>query len=569
MQIGDLFDGKYRIVDILGQGGMSKVYLGENVKLGTYWAIKELDKDTDIGTDLLAEPNILKKLDHPALPRIFDIVEEENCIYVIVDYIDGISLDKKLAEMGKIPENIIAGWAKELCRALEYLHSFKPNPIIYRDMKPSNVIIAKSGVLKLIDFGIAREYKALSGNDTVFIGTRGYAAPEQYGSGQTDPSSDLYSLGVMLHQLLTGKDPNKPPFEIKPVSYYDGSLSVGIESIICKCTMPSPSDRYQSATEMLDDIGRLEEYYLEASLDINNKDSKIMDSSDLSGWDTLHSRRNRPTLNKKLVLTVWDNPEFGCELAYAAAKLSGLSVALMDLDLLAPKADLFLNIKKCPALNPNSGIFGSSGLNSAIDSIEKNYKSPNILFEAATKRKELKNLFILTGNDRIENYEYYRDDTLLKLIDQASSSFDITLLLVNKSIYDSFTVIALARSDLNLAAVRADVDKLREFNNYIVFLKEKQNIPLEKTKFIAFEYDKAINLVVDEVREATKGNLAGKVSYSRKRAAARNLNKPYAAGMEREIIREYASILAYLGISEAEGFVERAVEWVRSLFRAA
>ena len=168
-------------------------------------------------------------------------------------------MTKKLAEEGRFSETLILDWAKQLSKAYEYLHSFVPNPIIYRDMKPSNIILCKSGALKLIDFGIAREYKAQSKNDTVFIGTRGYAAPEQYGTGQTDILSDIYSLGITLYQLLTGKSPNEAPFEIKPVRYFDSGLSEDIEKIIGRCTRQDPSERYQSTEELLGDLRQMED----------------------------------------------------------------------------------------------------------------------------------------------------------------------------------------------------------------------------------------------------------------------------------------------------------------------
>ena len=552
MQIGMVFEDKYRILKKLGQGGMSKVYLAENIKVGTLWAIKEISKHSDMKVDFLVEPNILKKLDHPALPRIFDIIEDENCIYVVVDYIDGVSLDKKLEDDGKFNEAIVIEWAKQLCKALEYLHSLIPNPIIYRDMKPSNIILTENGTLKLIDFGIAREYKSHSDNDTVFIGTRGYAAPEQYGIGQTTFASDIYSLGVTLYQLLTGKSPNEPPYEIKPVRCYNKSLSKEIENIICKCTKQNPTERYQSVKVLQNEIQGME--FLKS-----NKASNPAKES------TYLQRDSKTIPFKKLVLTVWDNAEFGCEFAYEAARLSGYSVLLIDLDLLAPKADLHLNLRKYTVGFENGGLFGSSGLNIVMDSIEKNFLTSEILLEASMKRSELKNLFILTGNYKIENYEYYRDDSLFKLIEKAYQSFDITLLLVNKSIYDSFTVVSLAKSDYNLVAIRADVDKLREFNSYIVFLKDKQHISMNKMKFVAFEYEEHVSMGMNELREITQDNLIGKVNYSRKRAVYRNLKASYVRRMEKEIINEYASILSFFNIVPAYGFFNRLIDWTRSV----
>ncbi len=555
MNVGDVFDGRYRIAGILGRGGMSRVYLAENIKLGTFWAIKQVSKKGGTGQDFRVEPEILKRLEHPALPRIYDILEDEESIYIVEDYIEGVPLDKKLSEAGSFCEEIVAGWAAELCRALDYLHSIRPNPIIYRDMKPSNIILAKSGRLKLIDFGISREFKAQSDSDTVYIGTRGYAAPEQYGSGQTGVASDIYSLGVTLYQLLTGKSPNEPPYEIKPVRFFNKELSGKIESILCKCTRQDPSERYRSVHDLLKDL----------------EGPGTADAGMESGRESIRPGRGGGISAmpfKKQVLTVWDNAEFGCELACAAARLSGCSVMLIDLDLLSPKADLFLNIKKYSDKVSGGSFFGSSGLNIVMESIDKNYLTAELLSEASSKRKGLGNLFVLTGNYKIENYEYYSDESLLKLIEKAYRSFDITILLVNRSIYDSFTVLSLSRSDMNIVALHGDIDRLREFNTHIAFLKDKQQIPMDKTKFVAFEYLKPFSLSLDEIREVTAGNLIGKVSYSRKRAAYRNLKTAYAGHMEKEIVREYEKILEYFNILTAPGPAHRLAAWLGSLPKA-
>ena len=210
-EIGSVIDGKYEILTEIGHGGMSVVYLAMDTHLNKQWAVKEIKKkgsgknDEIVVNSLLAEANMMKRLDHPSLPRIVDIIDNGITIYVVMDYIEGESLDKILAEYGAQPEELVIGWAKQLCDALSYLHSQKP-PIIYRDMKPANVMLKPEGNIKIIDFGIAREYKEQSLADTTVLGTKGYAPPEQY-SGQTDARSDIYALGMTMHHLLTGIDP--------------------------------------------------------------------------------------------------------------------------------------------------------------------------------------------------------------------------------------------------------------------------------------------------------------------------------------------------------------------------
>ena len=159
-QIGAVIDGKYEILKEIGRGGMSIVYLAMDKRLNKQWAVKEIKRkgngknDEIVVNSLLAEANLMKRLDHPALPRIVDIIENGVTIYVVMDYIEGESLDKILNEYGAQPEELVVGWAKQLCDALGYLHSQKP-PIIYRDMKPANVMLKPEGNIKIIDFGIA------------------------------------------------------------------------------------------------------------------------------------------------------------------------------------------------------------------------------------------------------------------------------------------------------------------------------------------------------------------------------------------------------------------------------
>jgi serine/threonine protein kinase len=256
-QTGSVIDNKYEILKQIGKGGMSTVYLAMDKRLNKQWAVKEINKAANdknnevVVQSLLAEANLMKRLDHPSLPRIVDIIDNGRTIYVIMDYIEGESLDKILNTNGPQPQALVVEWAKQLCNVLSYLHNQKP-PIIYRDMKPANIMLKPEGNLKLIDFGIAREYKQNNMTDTVSLGTRGYAAPEQFGGmGQTDARTDIYCLGVTLYHLLTGQNPAEPPYELYPIRQWNPSLSSGLEYIVQKCTQLNPDDRYQNCDELM------------------------------------------------------------------------------------------------------------------------------------------------------------------------------------------------------------------------------------------------------------------------------------------------------------------------------
>lgn len=256
-EIGTIIDGKYQILKEIGRGGMSVVYLAMDTHLNKQWAVKEIRKrgsgknDEIVVNSLLAEANMMKRLDHPALPRIVDIIDNGITIYVVMDYIEGESLDKILNEFGAQPEERVIEWAMQIADALSYLHAQKP-PIIYRDMKPANVMLKPEGNIKIIDFGIAREYKEQNLADTTVLGTKGYAPPEQY-SGQTDPRSDIYALGMTMHHLLTGADPRSgEPYA--PARQWNPEVSEGIEAIIDKCVQPASENRYQNCADLMYDL---------------------------------------------------------------------------------------------------------------------------------------------------------------------------------------------------------------------------------------------------------------------------------------------------------------------------
>lgn len=264
LQIGSLVDGKYKILNKVGQGGMSVVYLAMNEKANKHWAVKEVRKDGVLDFEavkqgLVAETDILKRLDHPYLPSIIDVIDTDESFIIIMDYIQGNSLNKALDEFGAQPQDEVIKWAKQLCDVLGYLHTRTP-PIIYRDMKPANVMLKPDGNISLIDFGTAREYKEKNLADTTCLGTVGYAAPEQFGGmGQTDARTDIYCLGATLYHLVTGKNPCEPPYEIRPIREINPNLSSGLERIILKCTQRDPNDRYQSAAELMYALEHYEE----------------------------------------------------------------------------------------------------------------------------------------------------------------------------------------------------------------------------------------------------------------------------------------------------------------------
>ncbi len=254
---------------------MSVVYLALNERAGKQWAIKEVRKNgvanyQVVKQSLIVETEMLKSLSHPYLPSIVDIIDEEDSFLIVMDYIEGNTLGKALQMYGVLPQEYVIEWAKQLCDVLGYLHTRRP-AIIYRDLKPDNIMLKPNGTITLIDFGTARTFKEQNVADTTYLGTRGYAAPEQFGGyGQTDTRTDIYNLGATLYHLVTGQDPCKPPFEFYPIREVNPQLSRGLEKIIARCLRNNPDERYSSCAEVLYDL----EHYQELDSSYRKKEVK-------------------------------------------------------------------------------------------------------------------------------------------------------------------------------------------------------------------------------------------------------------------------------------------------------
>jgi serine/threonine-protein kinase len=259
---GTILEGRYRIDGVIGQGGMGAVYCAEDVFKGDKIAIKELmdDEMADPAEKEEArllfdnEARILSQLSHPSLVGVRDRFSDMGNYYLVMDFVEGDTLESLLKRRGRFDESQVVEWAAELAGALRYLHNHVP-PVIFRDLKPSNIIATNSGRLKLVDFGIARTFKRGKLEDTINIGSPGYAAPEQYGGrGQTDPRTDIFALGVVMHQLLTGIAPSQYQFNLPAVSQFHPDATDAVIAIIEKATRLSPEDRYQEISDLERDL---------------------------------------------------------------------------------------------------------------------------------------------------------------------------------------------------------------------------------------------------------------------------------------------------------------------------
>jgi len=244
------------VLGLIAQGGMGAVYRVTDTRLrGKIWALKEMSEKGLAPEEHLTaiqqfqqEALMLATLRHRNLPQVIDVFEEGGKHYLVMEYVEGQTLEKLMQGTGgPFPEPRVLAWAEQLCDVLAYLHAQTP-PIIYRDLKPANVMEEnQTKVVKLIDFGIARFHKTGKTRDTVAIGTPGYAPPEQYGKGQSDARSDVYALGVVLHQLLTNYDPSQKPFNLPLARQLNPGVSTHVEQAIARAIEFDMAARFPSA----------------------------------------------------------------------------------------------------------------------------------------------------------------------------------------------------------------------------------------------------------------------------------------------------------------------------------
>ncbi len=253
--VGSVVDGNYKIVSEIGHGGISRVYLAIDERANKTCAVKEVRKvlDSDslvVQQGLAAEAEALKKLHHPHLSSIIDVIDRDDTFLIVMDYIEGRSLESVVKRDGpQEPEKVIE-WSRKLCDVLGYLHHQQP-PIIYRDMKPANVMLKPDGNITLIAFAAARDHEAVV--STAYLGTRRYAAPEQFGGrDQIDARTDIYCLGATMYYLLTGYSVEDTCFEVLPLGMLNPSFAgTGLERVVAKCCQIDPRNRYQSCDELL------------------------------------------------------------------------------------------------------------------------------------------------------------------------------------------------------------------------------------------------------------------------------------------------------------------------------
>lgn len=258
-----VLQNRYEIIKVIGVGGMGAVYQARDRRFSNVvklCAVKEMINTTtdprvrqQTLENFAREANILATLAHPSIPKIFDFFSEGERSYLVMEFIDGRDLEAILESTPTfLEERQVAEWAAQICDVLQYLHSQRPHPIVFRDLKPSNVMVNPRNWVMLVDFGIAKVFQM--GEKGTMIGTEGYSPPEQY-RGIAEPRGDIYALGATLHHLLTKSDPRlEPPFTFheRPPRRLNPQISVAMEALITKALEYDPEKRFASALEMKD-----------------------------------------------------------------------------------------------------------------------------------------------------------------------------------------------------------------------------------------------------------------------------------------------------------------------------
>ncbi|MGV8125107.1 MAG: protein kinase [Candidatus Xenobiia bacterium LiM19] len=260
---GEIVKGRYKVERTIGGGAFGTVYLVSDSTLsGTKWALKEMvamelpaGERRDALLLFSREAEILRSLHHPGLPEIIDFFSVDDSHYLVMEYIDGSTLEDMMkGRESPFSSGEVLPWALQVCAILKYLHGITPDPVIFRDLKPSNIMVGVDGKIRLIDFGIARYFSPKKIKDTIFLGTPGFSPPEQYGKGQSDPRSDVFALGATLYYLLSKADMERYATRFPPLSTIASEVPEWLEKVIMKCLSVNPGERYQSAAALFEDI---------------------------------------------------------------------------------------------------------------------------------------------------------------------------------------------------------------------------------------------------------------------------------------------------------------------------
>ncbi|MFA6941860.1 MAG: serine/threonine-protein kinase [Clostridiaceae bacterium] len=429
---GQILDKKYEVLKVLGQGGMGTVYLCKNNRLGNLWAVKEVNSQWKNNIDFLAEPNILKNLSHIGIIRIVDIFYENDNLYIVEDYVEGKTLKEQVDTNGPLPSKLVEDISLQLCSILDYLHSFNP-PIIYRDLKPSNIMIKPGSQVVLIDFGIARTYKDTQEGDTMVLGSQGYIAPEQLVNAQSNAQTDIYSLGATMLFMLTGKAITQP-LDLMLDKNYPGHADKRLIKVIQTATAADPKCRYSDIKQMMSEVNAIIADGEYSKTMVINPHESAADTT-----ETLLAENKKPRKKTKIIMM----SVLACILALA------IFLALLMINKSSDKkASESSDVPKTaePKVLPPKEVLEKDTIVRGILYM----KEPDISSSDRDKRKG-------KGKDKSEDENSYAQYTLDPAASISNSKLSISL--TNIQVIDHDVIVILSIQNTAAAALKLDLSK--------------------------------------------------------------------------------------------------------------
>jgi len=381
-----ILKNKYRIIKQIGRGAMGHVYLAKSLDNDREFAVKKLEISCETGLNenmakeiFSKEVKFLSRFNHRGLPRFQEIFVENNSHYLIMEYIKGKTLEEIINSGERVEERRAIKWIIEIGEILSYLHNSFEAPIVYRDLKPANIIITPEGMPRLIDFGISRYYNPDKNTDTFRLGSPGYAAPEQYkGRGQSGPQTDIFSMGVILYELLTGYDPTVTPFKFPPMKTLNPSLSDDLVKIVTRAVELRALKRYISVLEFKED---LEKYISPPSTDLKviPQSRIVLRKTSVRFFELFTARDIVPFIYFILVSLIYSVTIImagGLDFSIIIIPLMFIAIIVRSIfysNLLVTKLNLYFN--GMFLINSKDLISGDTPLHSAIKTGDENFAS--------------------------------------------------------------------------------------------------------------------------------------------------------------------------------------------------
>lgn len=444
--IGKIINKKYEIKSFIGKGGMGKVFLAKNIMLGNEWAIKVVSKNYQYAKYFRREAEILEKINHPNMPKIIDMFEDEENIYIVETYIEGKLLSDEILSKKRLTNEIVIDYFIQMSELIEYLHDIKPYPIVYRDLKPNNIIISHNNRLVLIDFSIAKLHNSSNAEDTIIAGNKYYSSPEQLNLNErSDTRSDIYALGMLALRMITGKLKQE-------ISVYDmdgfNEISPELREIIEKCIYKNADLRYQSTSELVRDLKHLQNETTKISS--NDKKIILVDGMNSSGKTFVASMLAKVYANEKVKTAYIDltNELGSCEYFNIKTEENILDAA---------KENNIENIKS-----------KSYKCKKYLDIYKGEIIDEKIIIDFARKLSKINDVVIIDMNENEYSTLYTYADEILLVLSQDEKIENLS----NKKIVD------YVDKELDLNNVKIIVNKYeKEFKNINEILKEINIIP--------------------------------------------------------------------------------------------